>query len=215
MDHVAIQAAQKPDAIALVEDDRCWTWAEFLERRNRVANSLMALGLGKGDRTVTYAHNSLECLLAPAAARAAGATAVPMNHRLVADEVSYILDHSDATTVFVGDSFLPVIEQVRAGAAKVRHWVLMGEERRPWARSIAELVSSGAVYTPPDDPELGLGGSMIYTGGTTGRPKGAYRDASDPNVSLGYMRALGMMHPDHVHLVAGPLYHSAPGSFAT
>ncbi len=214
MDHIAIQAAQKPDAIALVEDDRRWTWAELLLRRNRLANALIGLGVGKGDRTVTYAHNSLECLLAPAAARAAGAAAVPMNHRLVADEVAYILDHADASTVFVGDSFLPVIEQVRDGAAKVRHWVLMGEERRPWARSLADLVASGSADTPADDPELGLGGSMIYTGGTTGRPKGAYRSASDPNVSLAFMRALGMMHPDHVHLVAGPLYHSAPGSFA-
>jgi len=55
---------------------------------------------------------------------------------------------------------------------------------------------------------------MIYTGGTTGRPKGALRAASDVQVTLAYMRALDMIHDPQVHLVAGPLYHSAPGSFA-
>src|SRR5438445_11280860 len=55
---------------------------------------------------------------------------------------------------------------------------------------------------------------MIYTGGTTGKPKGALRAASDAQTTLTFMQALGMMHDDHAHLVAGPLYHSAPGSFA-
>src|SRR5262249_61128952 len=63
-------------------------------------------------------------------------------------------------------------------------------------------------------PAQGLGGSMIYTGGTTGKPKGALRAASDAQLTLTFMQALGMIHERHVHLVAGPLYHSAPGSFA-
>src|SRR2546428_5130501 len=54
---------------------------------------------------------------------------------------------------------------------------------------------------------------MIYTGGTTGRPKGALRTATDPTVARRYMELFGLAEP-HVHLVAGPLYHSAPGSFA-
>jgi acyl-CoA synthetase (AMP-forming)/AMP-acid ligase II len=55
---------------------------------------------------------------------------------------------------------------------------------------------------------------MIYTGGTTGKPKGALRAASDAQITLAFMQALGMIHEAHAHLVAGPLYHSAPGSFA-
>ena len=55
---------------------------------------------------------------------------------------------------------------------------------------------------------------MIYTGGTTGKPKGALRGAVNPTVLLGFMQALDLADPSHVHLVAGPMYHSAPGGFA-
>src|SRR2546429_137093 len=58
-----------------------------------------------------------------------------------------------------------------------------------------------------------LGGSIIYPGGTTGRPKGALRGSVDPAVIRGFVEAFGLAEP-HVHLVAGPLYHSAPGGFA-
>jgi fatty-acyl-CoA synthase/long-chain acyl-CoA synthetase len=215
VDPVSIHAAAKPGALAWVEGERRWTWAELLERRNRLANALVDLGVGGGQHAIVYAHNALETMLAPGAARAANAVAVPMNHRLVAEEVAYILDHSDATVVFVGDAFLPVVEQVRAEATRVRHWILMGSERRPWARHLDDLVAAGRPDQPPIDPSQGLGGSMIYTGGTTGKPKGAIRGAVNAEITLRFMQAMGMMHPDHVHLVAGPLYHSAPGGFAS
>ena len=214
MDFVAIHAQAKPQALAYTDGERSWTWQDLRERRNRLANGLIDLGLRRGETVVVYAHNALEALLAPGAARAANAVAVPMNHRLVAEEVAYILDHSDAAAVFVGDSFLPVVDKVRDTARAVRHWILMGGERRPWALHLDDLLAAGSAADPPVDPAQGLGGSMIYTGGTTGRPKGAIRGAVDPAISLAFMQALGMIHEGHVHLVAGPLYHSAPGSFA-
>jgi len=214
VDFVALHAEAKPDALAYTDGERHWTWRELRERRNRVANALLDLGLESGETVAVYAHNSLEAVLAPSAARAANGIAVPMNHRLVAEEVAYILDHSDAAAVFVGDSFVPIVEGMRERAPRVRHWILTGEARRPWATPLAELSARGGAEDPPVDASQGLGGSMIYTGGTTGRPKGAIRGATDPAVSLAFMHALGMVHEGHVHLVAGPLYHSAPGSFA-
>jgi acyl-CoA synthetase (AMP-forming)/AMP-acid ligase II len=161
---------------------------------------------------VLYAHNSLEVLLAAAAARALGLIPVPMNHRLTADEVAYILDDSDAVAVFASDAFVPMLERVRARAPKVRHVVLLGAERRPWARHLDDLVAAGR--PAPMAAAEGLGGSMIYTAGTTGKPKGALRRASDPATVLPRVAALNCVAPDDVHLVAGPLYHSAPGGFA-
>jgi fatty-acyl-CoA synthase/long-chain acyl-CoA synthetase len=152
-------------------------------------------------------------LLASAALRALGAIPVPMNHRLTAEEVVYILDNSDAVAAFVGDAFVPMLEQVRERAPRLRHVVLLGEARRPWAHHVAGLLagaSAGEVEAPP-----GLGGSMIYTAGTTGKPKGARRQASDPAAAIPRLRALNCVAPDDVHLVAGPLYHSAPGGFAS
>jgi len=214
LDFVSIHAQSKPDVVVYIEDDRRWTWRELLERRNRLANSLVKAGVGRGEHVVVYAPNSLEYLLAASATRAANAVPVPMNHRLVAEEALYILDHSDAVAAFVGGPFVAMADAIRRHAAKVRLWVLMGGERRPWAVSLDELLEKGSPEPPALDPTQGLGGSMIYTGGTTGKPKGASRAASDPQITLAYMQALGMIHDDHVHLVAGPLYHSAPGSFA-
>ena len=214
MDFVSIHAQSKPHAVAQIEEERRLTWEELLERRNRLANALVKQGVGRGEHVIVYAPNSLECLLASSAIRAANAVPVPMNHRLVAEEVAYILDNSDAVAAFVGGPFVATADEVRRHADKVRLWVLLDDERRSWATSLDELLAQGSAEPPAVDPAQGLGGSMIYTGGTTGRPKGAFRAASDPQVTLAYMQALGMIHDAHVHLVAGPLYHSAPGSFA-
>jgi acyl-CoA synthetase (AMP-forming)/AMP-acid ligase II len=109
-------------------------------------------------------QNSPEAVLVPSAARAAGAIPVPMNHRLVADELLYILDHSDARAVFVGDPFLGTVDRERPSAVKVRSWILVGRERRPWAEHVDDLLARGDAASLPADPAQGLGGSMIYRG---------------------------------------------------
>jgi acyl-CoA synthetase (AMP-forming)/AMP-acid ligase II len=214
MDILAAHAERTPDASALIEGERALTWRAFVDRRNRIATALRGLGVGRNEHVILYAQNSLEAVLIPAAVRAAQAIPVPMNHRFVAEEVLYILDHSDATAVFVSEAFLPMAEEVRGRAAKVRRWIAVGAERRPWAEHLDDLVATGDPAPIPADPAQGLGGSMIYTGGTTGRPKGALRSGADPAVLLRFMEAFDLAAPGHVHLVAGPLYHSAPSGFA-
>jgi acyl-CoA synthetase (AMP-forming)/AMP-acid ligase II len=213
MDVLAQHAAKHPDATALVEDDRVLTWREMVARRDRLAHGLLGLGVKPGEHVAVYAENSLESLLAGAAARAVGAIAVPINHRLVPDEVSYILDDSDAVIGVVSDAFLPTMDQVRDRAPRVRHWIAIGTARRPWATPIDELIAGGDPSPVPVDLGDNVGGSMIYTAGTTGKPKGARRRASDPKSFVPRVQAMDLARP-HVHLVAGPLYHSAPGAFA-
>jgi acyl-CoA synthetase (AMP-forming)/AMP-acid ligase II len=213
MDIVAAHAAAKPDAPALIDGDRTYSWREYLERRNRLAHALAGLGLRAGEHAIVYAPNSAEHLLAGAAVRAVGAIPVPMNHRLVAEEVAYILDDSDAAVVLVGDPFLATAEAVRAGAGRVRAWITVGRERRPWAAHLAYLVQAGDPAGVTMDATGNVGGSMIYTAGTTGKPKGARRRAMEQAALLPRLQAFDLVRP-HVHLVAGPLYHSAPGGFA-
>src|SRR5439155_40774 len=121
------------DAVALLDGERQLTWRGYVAQRNRLGNALSRLGLAKGEHVIVYVQNSLETVLVPAAVRAVGAIPVPMNHRLVADEVLYILDHSDARAVFVGDLFLRTVERIRPAAVKVRSWILVGSERRSWS----------------------------------------------------------------------------------
>ncbi len=209
---MARHAQAHPDTAAVIDGERRLSWREYHQARNRLANALADLGLTAGEHAVLYAHNSAEVLLASAAARALGVIPVPMNHRLTAEEVAYILDDSDAVAVFASDAFVPMLERVRERAPRLRHVVLLGAERRPWAHHLQDLVATGR--PAPVDAAPGMGGSMIYTAGTTGKPKGARRAASDPATLLPRIAALNCVAPDDVHLVAGPLYHSAPGGFA-
>jgi acyl-CoA synthetase (AMP-forming)/AMP-acid ligase II len=210
MDTIAVHAASRPDRPALIEGDRTLTWAEYAEGRNRLANALVGAGLAPGERVVVWAPNSIEYLLVSAASAAAGAISVPMNHRLTAGEAAYILDDSDAVAVFVDDAHLAAATEARAASPGVRLWILTGRERRPWAEHIDDLIASGS----PEPVTVRPGGQMIYTSGTTGKPKGAVRTRLDPMLALAWMQAFDLADPDHVHLVAGPLYHSAPGAFA-
>jgi len=211
MDLVAAHAAKHPDRVAVTDGARSMTWEQFFRTRNRLAHALAALGIGAPQHAIVYAHNSLENILAGAALRALGAVGVPMNHRLTTDEVAYVLDNSDATAVFVGDTFISMAERVR-GTSRVKHWITLGAERRAWANALDDLLARGD-DAPPATPAA-MGGSMLYTAGTTGKPKGALRRVMDPASILPRLVALDCVDPAQVHLVAGPLYHSAPGGFA-
>ena len=213
MDAIAANAAATPTKDALIQGDRHVTWREYHQLRNRLAHSLAALGLRAGEHVIVYATNSIEYMLAGAAARACGAIPVPMNHRLAADEVAYILDDSDAALVFVGDEFLATADAVRAGASGVRDWVTIGGERRAWARHVDDLIAAGDVTGVPIDTGGNVGGSMVYTAGTTGKPKGALRRTVDAATLRPRLEAFDLARP-HVHLAGGPLDHSAPGAFA-
>jgi acyl-CoA synthetase (AMP-forming)/AMP-acid ligase II len=214
VDLIATHAARKPDTPALIEGERQLTWRQFHDQRDRLAGALADLGLAPGEHVVIYSHNCLEYVLVAAASRAAGAVPVPMNHRLSAEEVAYVLDDSDAVLVFVGDAFLPMADKVREGARRVRHWVSLEGQRPPWTIPLASLLSRDRPAALAIDTETNLGGSMIYTAGTTGKPKGALRRRQDPSAILPRLQALDVAR-EHVHLVAGPLYHSAPGGFAS
>lgn len=96
MDVIAAHAARHPARAALVAGARVVSWAELHAARNRLAHGLAALGHEPGQHAVVYAENAPEYLLASAGLRAAGMLPVPMNHRLVAEEVAYILISSRA-----------------------------------------------------------------------------------------------------------------------
>jgi acyl-CoA synthetase (AMP-forming)/AMP-acid ligase II len=174
---LTVNAQLYPDRPAVKDLRRSLTYARYEERANRLANSLAGLGLGKGDRLAIYAHNCLEWMEAYAACAKSGVVAVPVNFRLTGPEVQYILEDCGAAAVLAGDDLADVVDSVRAGLpippdAFVR---IGGESRRPGWRDYEELLAAGADRPPralvrPDDTW-----TLMYTSGTTGRPKGAVR----------------------------------------
>src|SRR6188508_1733663 len=178
VDTIAAHAARHPARVALIEGERSITWGGLRDQSNRLASSLLDLGMAPGEHMAVYASNSLENVLALTAVRTIGGITLALNHRLVAEEIAYIVDDSDAVAVFVSDQFLPIVEQIRTGRAKVRRWILLGVERRPWAEHVDDLLAAGR--PEPITIELPTMTGMIgYTGGTTGRPKGALRRSFD------------------------------------
>src|SRR5262249_7472915 len=163
-----------PGKVGARDLSRSLSYREWNERACRLANALLGLGLSKGDRVAVLAYNSLEWLEIYAATAKAGLVAVPLNFRLVTPEIGYILEDAGARAVIVQDELVEQVEELAPALSSSIVWIQFGRQTSPRAlRSYEELIWSGA----PKDPAGGLLASdpwtMMYTSGTTGRPKGA------------------------------------------
>ncbi len=206
------RAEAHPDEIALRDPDRAFTWAEVDALLNRVANALLAVDLGVHHRIAVFAENAAETALAHMGGLIGGASTVPVNFHLTAEEVAYILEDSGATLLFVGPETAErgVVAARRAGVADVIGWRCDGVEGvRSWVDWLAE--------SRDDDPPTGHAPrpNLLYTSGTTGRPKGTELPPTMfaagetiaehlENVAKSPLAAPG------IHGVVGPLYHTGP-----
>jgi acyl-CoA synthetase (AMP-forming)/AMP-acid ligase II len=215
MDFLAQHAARQPNRAAVVlSDGPTLTYSELDRQANRLANAMLALGLGSLDKCTTVGYNSTHHLVVSSAGRRIVLVSLPMNYRLTPEEIEYQLNHSDTKILFSGPEQVEKIESVAARCPNVLHKVAWGMADVPagWIR-YDDLAQSGSEEPPPIEAGM-TGPSMTYTAGTTGNPKGAYRaNPVDPESIQKQFRWFDL-RPGDVHLAAGPLYHSAPGSFA-
>jgi 3-oxocholest-4-en-26-oate---CoA ligase len=159
-------ADRVPEREALVVGTQRRTYAELEERANRLAAWLSGQGVGVGDHVAIYLENSAEYLEAMLAAYKLRAVPINVNYRYVADELRYLLDNSDSVGVITQPSLRPVVDAVvdGGGVPAVRFVVSTGDEYdAALAASSPERVE---VERSHDDHYV------LYTGGTTGLPKG-------------------------------------------
>ncbi|WP_236794427.1 class I adenylate-forming enzyme family protein [Amycolatopsis sp. GM8] len=159
-----------PGGEAIIDGDVVTTWAELDERTNRLANGLRQRGIGKGDRVGLIAPNCREYLEIVIAGFKLGAITVPLNHRLTAGELGYIIGHSGCSAVIAHATFaettakalddLPARDVVRVGFEPGFGEVLQA--------LYSDDVADSDVAVESDDVAF-----ICYTSGTTGRPKGA------------------------------------------
>jgi long-chain acyl-CoA synthetase len=216
-DQLSVYAQSQPDKLAVVDDKPDgtvvrWTFAEFEARVNRVANLLLALGAGPGTKILWCGPNSPEVVAVMNAARKIGAIAVSLNYRLTREEAGYVVDHSDAGIVYADHEYAPMFAALRDRLTKVRHLIAVGGAAPDGMLTDADIAA--APPSPPDVGEAaGAGGTMVYTSGTTGKPKGAVRSGGASPQALGGLLTLLGYRPDDTYLTSGPLYHSGPSGF--
>jgi acyl-CoA synthetase (AMP-forming)/AMP-acid ligase II len=220
-------AAQIPDAPAQRQGDRTTTWAEFDRRADGVAAALLDAGAVEQDKVAQYLYNSPEYLESTFGAFKAGLATVNTNYRYTADELVYLWDNADVVAVVFHGAFADHCDHVRERVPRVRTWMWVDDASGPcpdWAvpyesAATSRLGSGG----PPVMGPWGRSGDhllLLYTGGTTGMPKGvmwrqddmfgaldtANRNRMPPEQDL---EALGdrVAAPGPRNLPAAPLMH--------
>jgi len=152
------------------EGDR-YTYAEFNDRINRCARSLLGLGCAKGERVAIMADNCAKYLEAYFAAAKIGMSVTPLNVRLGDDELVFIGNDCEATVFIVGDGYEARAETIRRRLSAVKQFICF-DNPRPGFHAYAELLAQASAEEPDrdayevDENDLAI---LMYTGGTTGR----------------------------------------------
>src|SRR5512142_3470807 len=128
---LAMYAQSQPDKPGVIDDKPdgpvvTWTYAEFDTQSNRVANLLLSLGAGPGQKVLWCGPNSPEVVAVMSASRKIGAVAVPLNYRLTPEEALYVTKHSDAAVAYVDHEHAPMFAALRDQLEKVRHVIVVG-----------------------------------------------------------------------------------------
>ena len=210
-------AAKVPDRPCQVQGDRVISWREFDRRANALAADLIAAGLGHQAKVAAYLHNGPQYLETYIGAFKGGFAPVNTNYRYGHDEIVYLFDNADAEAVVFHSAFDALVEAVRHELPRVRRWYRVADEPSPtpdWAVDYEAVVSSGL-----DGPVRGPWGRsgddllLLYTGGTTGMPKGVmWRQDDLFNVlGAGGNAILGMPPATSIDELSTRLDPSTPG----
>ena len=170
----AVGAKLGPENPALIHGDRIVSWPEMTARSNNLARNLHARGIESGDKAGFYLRNQPEYMEALAACFKGRFTHVNVNYRYLDDELHYIFDNSDSAVVFFDREFRQHVERVRERLPKVKAWVEIGgdgSDTPAFALNYEALASDGD-GSPLDIDRSDDDLIFLYTGGTTGMPKG-------------------------------------------
>lgn len=206
-------AIEQPDGLAIVDPYKQLTWKEFDDRVNQLGRVLLEHGISAGDHVAMLMGNRAEFLEALGACLKIGVMLTPVNWHFVDGEVAYVVDNCDAKALLVDAAYLKNAA-TSAELATLKLRLIVGGDAEPGFDSYEDaLARMSTDALPLDGPP---GGFMLYTSGTTGRPKGVNRSFSANGTVEGFVSLMSMMgaplgvKPGGLHLVTGPLYHAAP-----
>ncbi len=206
---LAAQARLFPDRVGARDLDRAMSFRVWNARARRLANALLGLGLGKGDRVAVLAYNRIEWAEIYAATAKAGLIAVPVNFRLVGPEIAYILENAGAAALIVEDALAGAIEPLRAAlpfpASRLIH---LGPACPAEYRDYEALIEAAADREPEQSVAPADPWTLMYTSGTTGRPKGVLRSHKATAI-LAFVTAIEFaLHRNDAALLVMPMCHA-------
>lgn len=170
---IQCHASRNPEGKVAVYGDRRLIWRELSVRVFKLANRLIANGVSPGDKVALMFHNCPEFIEINYAVQVTGAIPVPVNYRFSANEITYQINHCDAGIFFYEDTFNETVAQAIPELTAIRRFICKGDTSDVTdAEAYESFLASGSA----DDPKIPTDWSdvavMIYTGGTTGFPKG-------------------------------------------
>jgi acyl-CoA synthetase (AMP-forming)/AMP-acid ligase II len=211
-DSLTIRAHLNPNKEALydVAADRRFNFSELNDRANQCCSALLSLGLPAGDRVALLTYNGFEFAESFFGPAKAGLVIMPLNWRLTADELAFILKDGGASTIIFHADFAPVVAQIREqgdAASDIEHWICIGENKPDFAVGYEEFLASGSKGEPkekagPDDNLF-----IMYTSGTTGNPKGVVHTHGTVFWALLTLANTSDIHISDKYLVLLPLFH--------
>ena len=198
------------EALYDVAADRRFTFTELNARANQCCASLLSLGLNRGDRAAILTYNGhpfLESFFGPAKA---GIVLMPLNWRLVAEELSYILKDGGARAMIFDADFAPVVAEIRAmgeEGSDIEHWICVGDDTPDFAVSYEALLAASAPTEPADKAGEDDNLFIMYTSGTTGHPKGVVHTHKTVFWALLTLCNTAEIHLSDKYMVLLPLFH--------
>ena len=213
---VTMHAHMHPDKECVIDGDRRYTWRAFDRAVNQLAHALAARG-GVGAPVACMLGNGADYLIAQQAAARIGALVVQIGYRSKAHEVAYILGNAEPVCAVVGAPFVDTFREAQELAGNTAPVIVAGDAgtgKLATGERWADAVAGIAGEEPPAARKGDGGGVIVYTSGTTGKPKGATRNWKQTGLDAAadMMVKVGMHHDDR-HLVVCPLYHSAAPAF--
>ncbi len=215
------RVATTPDKTFVIYDDLAGgitslSYAEFDVQVNRTANLLRALGLNKGDKINLHLPNCLEFLYLWFGAAKIGVVIMPTNVLSVSAELAYLISHSECRFIFTQASYASVINEVQQQCPGVEQVIICGETASsPSVSTFASLLANRPAHSPLGDVTPLDDVSILYTSGTTSRPKGVLITNANYIYAGETVAKAIRLTPDDRHYIVLPLFHANAQYYST
>lgn len=207
-DYVERHAGLYPKKKAVIFEERQCTFLNLQERVYRLANGLIGLGLKEGDRVAILAENCFEYLEIYLGIAKAGGVAAPLNFRLLPADIAQLINYVDTEFLILGANYADMINAMREETRTLKRFITL-QGRSEGMIDYDQLLEESSNTKPVIQRDMDDLFCLIFTGGTTGLPKGAMLTHRNLyNVALSFIMETGITYGD-VHLVVTPIFHTA------